>query len=101
MKHWQLCLFVNQFNSCHILKYFIPIRSCIVHVYQINDEKQVKTGSDIILDAPPCVLSVDYGNRLWVVQSNKQQTIIVFKIKCDDGKYEVCCVLFPHSRNCF
>lgn len=41
------------------------------------------------LNGPPCSLTVDHSDCLWVVQLHKDQPIVVFEMKVDAGCYKV------------
>ena len=43
---------------------------------------------DLTLDGPPCCLAVDCNNQLWVVQSYKEQPLLVFEMSEEAGSYK-------------
>ncbi|CAB4002091.1 tRNA (guanine-N(7)-)-methyltransferase non-catalytic subunit WDR4 isoform X1 [Paramuricea clavata] len=64
--------------------------SLSLYAFKINEKTTVEQISivDLTLDGPPCCLAVDYSNRLWVVQSYKEQPLVVFEMSAEGGIYE-------------
>ena len=63
-----------------------------LYAFKINEEKTVEQISvvDLTLESPPCCLAVDYNNHLWVVQSCKEQPLVVFEVIVEGGSCKVC-----------
>ena len=55
----------------------------------MTEDYQVKPVADIVLEGSPCSLAVDNNDQLWVVQSNEDQTVVVFEIKYEGNQHTV------------
>ncbi|XP_046859973.1 tRNA (guanine-N(7)-)-methyltransferase non-catalytic subunit WDR4-like [Xenia sp. Carnegie-2017] len=65
--------------------------SSVLHAFKVDDSSTIEhllSSKDLVLDGEICGMDVDKDNHLWVIQSSKNQPVVIFEICEENGTYK-------------